>query len=178
MAAPFLMAAVPALISALPEFAKIFAKPDVAERNVEAAVKASEIIMQATGAPNVQAAVEKIEADPEIAQAANEALRMNRAELMDTLERLHKLDEDSIQAARAFYREEKPIFGGWMFVHILSLLLILMGGAVAVGVVFTSDDIGERTMALQTLLLVGFASVVAFWLGSSRSSQLKDLRDS
>lgn len=176
--APFLMAAVPALIQALPEFAKVFSNPNVAERNVEAAVKASEIIMQATGAPNVQAAVEKIEADPEIAQAANEALRANRADLMDTLERLHRLDEESVQEARKFYAQEKPVVGGWMFVHILSLLLILMGGAVAVGVVFTSDDVGERTMALQTLLLVGFASVVAFWLGSSRSSQLKDLRDS
>jgi hypothetical protein len=30
-------------------------------------------------------------------------------------------------------------------------------------------------MALQTLLIVGFASVAGFWLGSSRSSQMKDV---
>ena len=37
--APFLVAAIPSLIQALPEFAKIFSKPDVAERNTEAVVK-------------------------------------------------------------------------------------------------------------------------------------------
>lgn len=173
--APFLVAAIPALINALPEFAKIFQKPDVAERNVEAAVKASEIIMQATGSANVQEAVEKVQADPEIAATANEALRLNRADLMDTLERLVKIDEQSVKDARAFSTKDKPVIGNWHFVHILSLLLILMGGAVAVGVVFTSEDVAERTMALQTLMLIGFASVVSFWLGSSRSSQIKDL---
>ena len=173
--APFLVAAVPALINALPEFAKIFQKPDVAERNVEAAVKASEIIMQATGSQNVQEAVEKVQADPEMAETANEALRMNRADLMDTLERLVKIDEQSVKDAREFSTGDNPVIGNWHFVHILSLLLVIMGGAVAVGVVFTSDDPAERTMALQTLMLVGFASVVAFWLGSSRSSQMKDL---
>lgn len=173
--APFLVAAIPALISALPEFAKIFNKPDVAERNVEAAVKASEIIMQATGSTNVQEAVEKVQADPEIAATANDALRLNRADLMDTLERLAKLDEQSVKDARQFSTGDKPVIGNWHFVHILSLLLVLMGGAVAVGVVFTSQDVAERTMALQTLMLIGFASVVSFWLGSSRSSQMKDL---
>ena len=172
--APFLAAAVPALISALPEFAKIFNKPDVAERNVEAAVKASEIIMQATGSANVQEAVEKVQADPEVAASANEALRLNRADLMDTFERLVKIDEQSVKEARTFSMKDKPVLGNWQFVHILSLLLVIMGGAVAVGVVFTSDDVGERTMALQTLMLIGFASVVSFWLGSSRSSQMKD----
>lgn len=173
--APFLAAAVPALISALPEFAKIFAKPDVAERNVEAVVKASEVIMQATGTPNVQAAVEKIEADPEIAKTANEALRLNMADLLDAFERVWDKDEASVKAAREFSTNDKPVLGQWHFVHILSLLLVILGGAVAVGVVYTSDDATERAMALQTLLLVGFASVVAFWLGSSRSSQMKDL---
>jgi len=173
--APFLAVAIPALISALPEFARIFNKPDVAERNVEAVVKASEIVMQATGATNVQEAVEKVQASPEIAETANEALRMNRAELMDTLERAWDKDEASIAAARQFSREDRPIIGNWLFVHILSILLVTIGGGAAIGVLFTSADPTERAMALQALLLVGFASVVAFWLGSSRSSQVKDL---
>ena len=173
--APFLAAAVPALISALPEFARIFQKPDVAERNVEAAVKASEIIMTATGTTNVQAAVEKIEADPEIAKTANEALRLNMADLLDTMQRVWDADEASVKAAREFSSNDKPVVGQWHFVHILSLLLIILGGGAAVFVLGTSDEPTERAMALQTLMLVGFASVVAFWLGSSRSSQVKDL---
>ena len=173
--APFLVAAIPGLIAALPEFAKIFSKPDVAERNVEAVVKASEIVMQATGASNVQEAVEKVQDNPEVAEAANEALRMNRAELMDALERAWDKDEVSIAAARQFSREDKPVIGRWLFVHLLSVLLVLMGGGAAIAVLFTSADQTERAMALQALLLVGFASVVAFWLGSSRSSQMKDM---
>jgi len=174
--APFLVAAIPSLIAALPEFAKIFQKPDVAERNVEAAVKASEIIMQATGSTNIQQAVEKIETEPEAVNLANEALRQSRADLLDILERAWDRDDKSVADAREFYKGDNPVFGNWQFVHILSLLLVIMGGAVAVGVVYASDDPTERVMALQTLLLVGFASVVAFWLGSSRSSQLKDMR--
>lgn len=173
--APFLAAAVPALISALPEFARIFAKPDVAERNVEAAVKASEIIMTATGTSNVQAAVEKIEADPEIAASANEALRMSRADLMDAMQKAWEADEKSVADARDFYRNEKPVLGQWHFVHLLSALLVIVGSLFAGFVIFTSDDPGERAMVLQVILMTGFVSVIAFWLGSSRSSQVKDL---
>ena len=50
--APFLLAAIPALIQALPDFAKIFKSPDVAERNVEAVTKAADIVMSAVGARN------------------------------------------------------------------------------------------------------------------------------
>lgn len=173
--APFLVAALPALISALPEFAKIFAKPGVAERNVEAAVKASEIIMQATGATNIQEAVEKVENEPEAAEAANTALRSSQADIMDLVERMARLDEQSIADARQFYREDKPVYKHWHFVHILSLLFVLLGGGAAIFVLATSQDATERAMALQTLLVVGFASVAGFWLGSSRSSQVKDL---
>ncbi|MCK9386077.1 MAG: lysozyme [Nevskia sp.] len=173
--APFLIAAIPALINAIPEFAKIFKSPDVAERNVEAVVKASEIIMQATGATNVQDAVEKVQADPEVAAAANESLRLNRAELMDVLERAWDRDEASIAAARVFSQQDKPIIGRWLFVHLISLLFVILGGGAAIFVLATSTDPTERVMALQTLLIVGFASVAGFWLGSSRSSQVKDL---
>lgn len=174
--APFLVAAIPALISALPEFAKIFNKPDVAERNVEAVVKASELIMQATGATNVQEAVEKVQADPELAQVANDSLRANRAEFMDMLERAWDRDDKSVADARIYADKEKPVVGNWHFVHILTLLLVILGGAAAVGVMFTSANETERGMALQALLLVGFGGAVTFWLGSSRSSQLKDQR--
>lgn len=174
--APFLVAAIPALISALPEFAKIFNKPDVAERNVEAVVKASEIIMQATGASNVQEAVEKVQADPELAQVANDSLRANRAEFMDMLERAWDRDDKSVADARIYADKEKPVVGNWHFVHILTMLLVILGGAAAVGVMFTSANETERGMALQALLLVGFGGAVTFWLGSSRSSQLKDQR--
>ena len=173
--APFLLAAIPALIEALPDFARMFQNKDVAERNVEAVVKATDIIMQSVGATNVQEAVEKVQADPEVAAAANDALRLNTADLMDMFERMAKMDEASVATAREFATTDAPVWHQWHYVHLLSTLLVLLGGIVAVMVIFYSDDATERAMALQTLLLVGFVSVVGFWLGSSRSSQMKDL---
>ncbi|WP_333710323.1 glycoside hydrolase family 104 protein [Malikia spinosa] len=174
--APFLLAAIPSLISAIPEFAKIFSKPDVAERNTEAIVKASELIMEATEAPNIQAAVEKIQADPQAADAANVALRVNRAELVDMLERVNAMEQGNIATARDFSRSESPVLGKFKFVHLLSALVVI-GAMIAIGYILaTSTDATERAMALQAILLVGFAGVMAFWMGSSNGSQLKDER--
>jgi hypothetical protein len=175
LAGTILVNALPGLIGALPEIANIFKKPDVAERNVEAVTKVGSILMQATGATNMQEAVERVQADPATAKEANEALRMNRADILDLIERMAKLDEDSIKSAREFYLQDAPVYKKWHFVHILSLLFVLLGGGAAIFVLATSVDPTERVMALQTLLIVGFASVAGFWLGSSRSSQMKDV---
>lgn len=173
--APFLLAAVSPMIQALPDFAKIFQSPDVASRNVEAVTKAAGIVMNAVDATNVQEAVEKIQASPAVAAVANDAIRMSQADLMDMIERMARIDEASVGAAREFSRNDKPVMGQWLFVHVLSVLFVALGGGAAIFVLATSTDPTERVMALQTLLIVGFASVAGFWLGSSRSSQMKDL---
>lgn len=173
-AAAILTQAIPALIGKLPEIAQIFKNPDVRERNVEAVAKVGQILIESTGSTNVQEAVEKVQADPEVAAVANEALRLNRAEVMDLVERMAKLEDTRVEKAREFYQGEKPVIGKWKYVHILSTILILFGGVAAGWVLGTSEDPAERAMALQTLLIVGFAGVAQFWLGSSRGSQMKD----
>lgn len=174
--APFLAAAVPALISALPEFAKIFQKPDVAERNVEAVVKASEIVMQATGAKNVQEAVEKVQADQEIAETANEALRMNRAELMDAFERLNKIEQGNIQAAREFNSGEGLMVDTqWVklkFIHILSLLFVTFSG-VFVSVNWESLTAELKGAVITLMVIAGWNGVRDYWMGSSSGSDRK-----
>jgi hypothetical protein len=107
---------------------------------------------------------------------ANDALRQSRADLLDIIERAWDRDDKSVTDARTFYKGEKPVLGQWMFVHILSILLVTLGGGASLFVLLTSDNPSERASALNTLQIVGFAGAVAFWLGSSRSSQLKDLR--
>lgn len=167
--------ALPKLIGALPEIANIFKNPNVAERNVEAVSKVGQILVDSTGASNAQEAVTRVLADPQTASEANDALRLSRADLADLMERAFESDERSVAAARTYSLGDQPVAGRWHFVHIISLLFVLLGGAAAVYVLVTSHDVGERTMALQTLLIVGFAGVASFWLGSSRSSQMKDL---
>ena len=179
--APFLAAAIPALISALPEFAAIFKKEDVSDRNVEAAVKAVDIVMQATGATNAQDAVEKVQADPELAQSANDALRANRADLMDSLERYNAMEQGNIKSAREYNTLEPLIVNTssvkLKFWHLLAIVVVLFALVIMGYIIGTSADIAERTMVLQALLLGGFGAVMAFVFGSSDGSKFKDLRD-
>lgn len=174
LAGSILASALPSLIGKLPEIAKIFKNPNVSERNVEVASKVGEILISATGSTNMQEAVERVQADPKTASEVNDALRNSRADLMD----LAKIEDARVESAREFHTGEPFLFNTrWVkvkFVHILSMLLVLLGGAAAGFVLTTSQDPSERAMALQTLLLVGFAGVAQFWLGSSRSSQMKD----
>ncbi len=178
LAGTILLNALPTLVSKIPEIAKIFSNPNVAERNVEAVAKVGEILVQSTGATNVQEAVERVEADPKTAAEVNNALRSSRAELLDIIERMAKLEDDRVASARVFNQGEPMMIDTprlkMKFVHMLSLLFVLLGGSAAIYVMVSSTDVGERTMALQTLLLIGFGGVASFWLGSSRSSQLKD----
>ena len=173
--APFLLAASPSLISAIPEFAKIFSSPDVASRNTEAVVKATEMVMKAIDAPNIQAAVEKIQTDPQAATAANDSLRVNRAELIDMMERVSAMNEKNIASAREFSKGEPPIIGNLKFVHLISLLFVLFSGIGSVIVLSSSTFSAELKGAIVTLILIGgWTGVKEFWLGSSSSSQMKD----
>jgi len=174
LASTILSAVLPILTAKVPELATIFNQPG-ANSNPAVVDKVSAVLMQSTGATNMQEAVERVQADPQTAKEANDALRLNRADILDLIERMAKLDEDSVQAARTFSMADKPVYNNWLFVHILSLLFVLLGGGAAIFVLASSEDPTERVMALQTLLIVGFASVAGFWLGSSRSSQMKDI---
>jgi hypothetical protein len=173
--APFLLAAIPSLISAIPEFARIFASPNVAERNIAALVKASEMVMTAVDAPNIQAAVEKIQSDPQAAEAANTSLRASRAELMDIMEREDAIKQKSLAAARDFSKMERPVIGQFKFIHLLSILFVLFSGIGSI-VVLNSDKFSQELKgAIVTLILIGgWTGVKEFWLGSSNSSQMKD----
>ena len=174
--APFLVAAIPALIQALPEFAKIFNKPDVAERNVEAAVKAADIVMQATGAANVQQAVEQVQADPEMAQAANEALRANRADLMDTVERLNGMEQGNIKAARDHNANEPYMVDTkWLklkFIHVLSMLFVSFSGAF-ISVNWASLTPELKGAVITLMVIAGWNGVRDYWMGSSSGSDKK-----
>jgi lysozyme len=174
--APFLVAAIPTLIQALPEFAKIFQKKDVAERNVEALEKAVEIVVQATGATNVQEAVEMVEKSPEVAQEANTALRVNRAELLDILERFNKMEQENIQAAREFSSSEPYMVStSWLklkFIHILSVLFVAFSGTF-VSMNWESLTPELKGAVITLMVIAGWNGVRDYWMGSSSGSDKK-----
>ena len=77
-------ALLPSVIAAIPRLAQIF-KPgsEVAERNVAAASAVMDIVTQATGSVNAQAAVEAIKTDPVQLAAATKAIESNWLQLAE-----------------------------------------------------------------------------------------------
>ena len=77
-------ALLPTLIESIPRLAQIF-KPgsEVAERNVAAASAVMDIVTQATGSVNAQAAVEAIKTDPVQLAAATKAIESNWLQLAE-----------------------------------------------------------------------------------------------
>ena len=171
--APFIAAAIPALLEAAPDLIRAFGKEGgkVTERNASVAEKVVEIAKNVTGESTAEGAVNAIQSDPELAAKFREQAYQQRLELVD-------LSEKSIGSARTFYQGEPPILqGAWgqiKFHHILAILVVAAALSACGYVLGTSADPGERTMALQAMLLTGFGTVMYFFFGSSFGSQRKD----
>lgn len=168
------------LVKELPNFAKIFTGDKaVSERNVEAVVKATDVVVKAIGAQNGQDAIEKIKSDPELKLVANEAVKLNTADLLDAFERVNAIEQANIKAAREFNNAEPLMINTrkvkMKFWHILALLVVLAALAVVGYIVVESTDVAERTLVLQTLLMGGFIAVMGFVFGSSEGSKAKDI---
>lgn len=168
--APFIAAALPALINAAPSLIRIFGDSPVAERNAQAAEKVVEIAKQVTGATSSEEAVNMIQSDPSVASVFNKEAESKFLELEAMADR-------RVEAARVFNAGEEPLFkaswGSVKFVHLLSTLVVV-AAILAIGyIIMTSQDPTERSMALQTLLLGGLGGVMSYWLGSSNGSDKK-----
>lgn len=72
---PFLLAALPSIIEAIPKLARQFGSgSEVSDRNLKAAELVAETVTAAVGAANVQEAVEKLKSDPAAVAAATKAI--------------------------------------------------------------------------------------------------------
>jgi lysozyme len=176
LAGTILVNALPGLIGALPEIANIFKKPDVAERNVEAVTKVGSILMQATGATNMQEAVERVQADPATAKEANEALRMNRADIVDLMDRVNAIDQANIQSARDYNTTEPYMVDvPWLklkFIHVLSILFVVFSGSF-VSVNWSSLSSELKGAVITLMIIAGWNGVRDYWMGSSSGSDKK-----
>jgi putative chitinase len=82
--APFIAAALPYVVSAIPALGKLFGSgSEVSERNVKAAELAVQIAQDAVGAKNAQELTETLKADPAAAQTAQAAVASRWLELTE-----------------------------------------------------------------------------------------------
>lgn len=162
--APIVAALLPSLVSAIPEIAKLFSGDGPkSERNAAIAQKVAETVVQATGAANLQAAVETVQSDPQMRKQATEAVQAMWYELQEIGGGIGAAREFSVKASAegaTFVR--MPAF--WISMALLPLLY----GTVYAVLTGAEGFTNELRAAIASSVVTGVLGAVAgFWLGSS-----------
>lgn len=166
MVAPFVAAALPAVINAVPALIDIF-KGDgkVAQRNAEAAKVVVGIAKDALGAANEQEMVEKLQSDPDAQRIVREAIEREWFQISEA-------GGGGIKGAReANLRQPPPGRNMALWVTAALLPLVYMTVAAVLFLDKFSDDM--KAMVIGTVVSGTLAAIVAYWLGSSFGSQRK-----
>lgn len=161
----------PSIIESIPKLGKLFGSgSQVAERNVQAAAMAVNIVQEAVGARNAQEAAEVIKADPAVAQVAQAAVEARWYELTES-------GGGGIAGARKANAELAASGASGLLTpaFIVSLVLILMPMMLLVDVFFVHPDNypGEMRTQVITGVLMVIGVVGGYWLGSSFGSARK-----
>jgi hypothetical protein len=138
----------------------------VSDRNLKAAETVAQIVVEATGAPNLQGAVEAIQADPAARQQAASAVEAQWFQLVEA-------GGGGIDGARKFnvavaHAEPWRLPAVWVSSALLALVFMV------VGTVLWADGWGnDIRLQVVTAVLTIIGMVGSFWLGTSASSQRK-----
>jgi putative chitinase len=179
--APFIAAALPALIEAAPALIRIFGESPRAEKNAKAAEVVAEIAKRATGETTVEGAVTAIATDPQAAAAYREAVHLSMADLVSLLVQAGEFDEKS--RAAALDRNlllSKETGGKWLWLlGTVAVLVILFSYGITVGVMFLSGSTFSdetKAMLLGQIVIFGFGTVLAFLFGSNIQNRITDAK--
>lgn len=174
--APFIAAALPALIQAAPSLIRIFGKGERSEQNAQAAEVVADIAKRSTGETTVEGAVNAIQADPEKAAAFREEVHVSMNDLLGAAEKFNAMEQANIAAART-YNSEEPLFLELpflrlRFIHLLSLVFVAFSGWFVAK--YWPDLTPELKGAVITLMVIaGWNGVKDYWMGSSSGSDRK-----
>jgi lysozyme len=159
---PVLTALLPTIVGMIPTLTKVFTDgTSVTDRNVVVAQQVGDLIVEATKAPNLQAAVEQMQQDPEKLQAATAAVQAQFYELVEA-------GGGGIAGAREF--ASRPIGSVWQNPALLVTAALLPLLYLTIWYVFKNTDgfSNEVRAAIASSVVTGvLGSVVGFWLGSS-----------
>lgn len=165
--APFIAAALPAIIGAVPALGRLFSSGSAtAERNIKAAEVVVNIAQEALGARNAQEVAERVQADPAAAQAVQEAVRDRWFEISPDLGGVAQARQADASAAAA---GSKPGPALWITLALLPLVY-----AVVFAVLFRpgfSDEV--RAMVVASIVSGLLGGISGYWLGTSWSSSKK-----
>jgi muramidase (phage lysozyme) len=164
---PFVLPAISAVISLLPELGKLFGSgSEVASRNVKAVELVVETAKSAIGARNEQELVEAIKDDPEAAKSVKAAVQAVWYELQEMgggVEAARKANAELTDKAA----HKNPAL--WVTAAILPLVYLVVSA-----VLFREGWTDEIKMMVVTAILTGvLGGVTGYWLGTSSSSARK-----
>ena len=170
---PFVAAALPALVQAIPELIRSFGKGEVSERNARAAETVMQVVQAATNTQNAQAAVEAVQNDPVAREAARAALQADH--WFDVTE----AGGGGIEGARAFSKgavaRGDEFWRMGVFWITLALLPLLYGTVYLVLVGPPEAFSGELRAAIASSVVTGvLGGVIGFWLGLKFSAPKAD----
>ena len=168
--APFIAAAIPALLDLVPTLANLFkGESAVSQRNVAAATVVVNAAKQAIGASNEQELVERIQSDPAAAKEVKSAVEQASFELQEV--------GGGIAAAREanqqFAETGRSLWANPAFVMSLVLMafpLMFMADFLYINPQNYSGDLRVQISVMVVGLLVAIA---AYWIGTSASSARK-----
>lgn len=167
---PFLLAAIPALIEAIPKLAQLFGSgSEVQQRNIAAAETVAKIVQEATGSKNIQEAVETIKAQPEMAQAAKLAVEANWFALTEAggggIDGARKADREFMASGRRVW--DSPSF--WALLLLLPLVYLIVGAMVGLyGSLALSAEVTASIITGIVTLVIGGAA--GYYWGSATSA--------
>jgi muramidase (phage lysozyme) len=168
-------ALLPSIVKLIPELGKLLGSGSVvADRNLQIAEKFGEVIVQATQTPNLQAAVEMIQTNPDALSAARLAVQSSPIWI-----ELVPGDGGGVAGARKAAEEAaaRPGAAGWLAAVnqlLMDIAVVGGGGWMLWGIVTAPSTSGEvRSMIVGAI--VGYVgAVIQFRYGSSISSRQKD----
>lgn len=169
--APFIAAALPALIEAAPDLIRILGDGKQSKQNAKAAEKVAEIVKVVTAQPTLEQAVADVQTQPEFRDAFREAVREQWYELTETggggLDGARAFNAKVAESSTPFWK--MPAF--WISFALLAPFYAVLGD-----VLFAHPDAYSESLRTQIVTaVIGLSlSVGAFWLGSSMSSRGKD----
>lgn len=167
--APFIAAALPALLQAAPALIRLFGNGEQSEKNAKAAETVAAIAKEVTGETSIEGAVNAISTSPVMAQTFNQAVE----------EKWYTLTGEAggggIGGARKYDTAAQATGKPWLSPAMwISLLLLPLVYLVVIAVMFGegwTNDI--RAMVVSSIISLVLGSVTGFFLGTSYGSQRK-----
>ena len=170
--APFVLAAIPSLISAAPSLIRLFGNGEQSEKNAKAAEIAVEIAKTVTNQQTAEGAVSAIQQQPELAQTYAKAVEAQWYMLVG------EAGGGGIAGARQenleYLRPEaKPFWlapAFWISLIMMSMVFMLL---VDVFYVHPEGYDGNLKTQIVTAVLLIISMVAGYWLGTSAGSERK-----